>query len=170
MAKKKAPQSVPHDFLSKAEHDPTSNLIAQQERIARSSPIISDPKARRSLKGLHQPVQEPSASEIGFLSDPVESPFDETLATRPELSEPAAKSKPVEAEPAMPASELWEGRVTALGDKIVDEYRAELVAGTIDLTKLLERELPRYHRSSGEPFSTDSMRKLIRNHYPELFL
>jgi hypothetical protein len=86
MGKKKPAVRV--DWLASAEHDPTPNLFAQREQAARSSPIITDPKARRSLKpGLHQPAKKPPASEDGFLSAPVESAFpDSNLAQRPELT------------------------------------------------------------------------------------
>jgi hypothetical protein len=44
---------------------------------------------------------EPPASEVGFLSAPVEYPFDEVLAQRPDLPtspeprEPAASARPI---------------------------------------------------------------------------
>jgi hypothetical protein len=99
MGKKKA--AVALDWLVKADHDPTADLIAQQDQIARSSPNISDPQARRSLKGLHQPVKEPPTSEVGFLSPPVESPFDETLAQQPEI---VVQVPPLEPAPFVPSA------------------------------------------------------------------
>lgn len=137
MAKKKpAPEPVapvPLDWLADANHDPTSNLFAQREHIARSSPIISDPQARRALKpGLHQPARKPPASEVGFLSAPVESAFPDTnLAQHPELStavaEPAPTPEPTPRRKSGPKSPNQRQRdIMSLAGLTIDEYCREM--------------------------------------------
>ena len=100
--------------------------------------------------------------------DPKAEPAKFLLARAPSRLLPlkAEKSGPQRQKP-----ERWTGDTTALGDKIIDEHRAELLARTITLVELFRQELPKWYKigkkGRHKRFSVDSMRKLVRGRHPE---
>ncbi|HLX84843.1 MAG TPA: hypothetical protein VKR59_13150 [Terriglobales bacterium] len=57
---------------------------------------------------------------------------------------------------------IWQGKTVDLAEKIIDDHRTELAAGTLTTHGLFHREAVRWQKPDGEPFSAASLRQSHR--------
>jgi len=146
--------AVPLDWLKKPKvvvsaDPPLDWLVAPKVTVGQDEKLAAIP---------HRPDDEAGVLRPG---DALASKREQKTAAS-ELARLAHLPKPREPAPA-PTTKIWSGKASDLGERIVDDHRAELAAGKITEHALLKRELPLWRKPNGEFFDADSMRHLLKD-------
>jgi hypothetical protein len=133
--------------------------MAQKKAVALSNPLVKafGPRGYDYARPSFTPGSDFTAEEIaeGKRLMATGKTIDEVI----QVLRPSPYPIPVPPPGTVPKK--WQGKVSDLGEEILDAHRRELATGTMTEHALLRRELPHYCKPDGKPFSMDSMRHLL---------